>query len=56
MCKPLLLIYLSHLGGSNPGPIVYKTIALPAELRWLILLNFVIKVHLTIGTVYHFNL
>jgi hypothetical protein len=25
----------SHLGGSNPGPTVYKTVALPAELRWL---------------------
>ncbi len=24
----------SHLGGSNPGPSVYKTGALPTELRW----------------------
>lgn len=24
----------SHLWGSNPGPPVYKTGALPAELRW----------------------
>lgn len=26
--------FMSHLSGSNRRPIVYKTIALPTELRW----------------------
>ena len=25
----------SHLPGSNRGPLLYESIALPAELRWL---------------------
>ncbi len=30
---PHLIVYTSRLGDSNPGPTVYKTVALPAELR-----------------------
>ena len=30
----MCFLYWSQLGGSNPGPTVYKTVALPAELSW----------------------
>ena len=36
-----IILYRSHLRDSNPRPTVYKTVALPAELRWhMIIFNF----------------
>lgn len=31
---------LSHRRDSNPRPITYEAIALPAELRWLVLRDY----------------
>ena len=33
--KPWFTCPQSHLRGSNSGPMLYESIALPAELRWL---------------------
>ncbi len=30
----LISVLLSHLRGSNSGPLLYESIALPTELRW----------------------
>jgi hypothetical protein len=38
--KSHILILLSHLSESNQRPTDYKSVALPAELKWLVLSFF----------------